>query len=131
MQKTDSLLTHSPTFSVLQIQRFSAGKYENWIQEQYLPLFLTGLSWVLWYCMDEKWLTRMLIFLRKEKQERDLKRLRRVVENNLQNVGCRSRAEFENGLKAPGGGEFLAMAGAVFNEDPKLVEYYFEPVLSG
>ena len=91
MQKTDSLLTHSPTFSVLQIQRFSAGKYENWIQEQYLPLFLTGLSWVLWYCTDEKWLTRMLIFLRIEKQERDLKRLRRVVENNLQNVGCRSR----------------------------------------
>jgi hypothetical protein len=68
----------------------------------------------------------MLIFLGKEKKERSLKRLYEVVEKNLGKVDYRSRAEFETGLKAPEGGEFLAMAGIVFNEDPKLVEDYFE-----
>ena len=67
----------------------------------------------------------MLIFLGKEKRERNLKRVYEIVEKNLEKLGYGTREGFESGLKAPNGGEFIAMSGAVFNEDPKLVEDYF------
>jgi hypothetical protein len=88
--------------------------------------WLDTLSSVLWYRTSQSERGAMLISLGNAKRERSLKRLYSIVEKNLAKVDCRTRAEFEKGLKAPDGGEFIAMSGAVFVEDHKLVEQYFE-----
>jgi hypothetical protein len=84
------------------------------------------LSSDLWYRTGQCERGAMLISLGNAKRERTLKRLYEIVEKNLGKVDCRTRAEFENGLKRPDGGQFISMAGAIFIEDSKLVEQYFE-----
>jgi hypothetical protein len=68
----------------------------------------------------------MVTFLRRGLLQRNLQKLFDAVEKNLEEVNCRTRAQFEEGLKKPDGGGFVVMAAAIYKTNGAMVEDYFD-----